>query len=337
VATVIGRYYAMDRDNRWERLELAWKAMVDGQGVCHHDPVAAIGEAYVRGENDEFIKPIVIVNDGEQPQAMIGDGDSVIFFNFRADRARQLTHTFTDKKFDHFSTSKRPRLAGFVTCTRYEKNFDLPVLFPPHSLDRILGEEVSAHGLRQLRIAETEKYAHVTYFFNGGREAPFALEDRVLINSPKEVATYDLKPQMSAPEVTAELLQRIHSNPYSLIVLNFANADMVGHSGKFEAAVKACQTVDECLGQLVKPFLELGGTVLVTADHGNADIMYDQTTKGPHTAHTLNPVPFVLINDRYVGRVLRRDGALKDIAPTVLHLMDLPVPAVMEGVSLLQP
>lgn len=337
VASVIGRYYAMDRDNRWERLELAWQAMVNGQGTCHHDPVAAIGEAYGRGENDEFIKPIVIVDDGEQPQAMIGDGDSVIFFNFRADRARQLTHAFTDNDFDHFAAGKRPLLADFATCTQYEKDFDLPVLFPPHSLNRILGEEVSAHGLRQLRIAETEKYAHVTYFFNGGRETPFALEDRVLINSPKEVATYDLKPQMSAPEVTAELLQRLKSNPYSLIVLNFANADMVGHSGKFEAAVKACESVDECLGQLVEPFLEIGGTVLITADHGNADIMYDKKTKGPHTAHTLNPVPFILLNDHYAGRVLRQDGSLKDIAPTVLHLMGLTVPAAMEGSCLLQP
>ena len=336
VATVTGRYYAMDRDNRWERLELAWKAMVGGQGVCHQDPVAAIGEAYVRGENDEFIKPIVIVGDDKRPVATISEGDSVIFFNFRADRARQLTHAFTDQSFDKFSTGTRPHLANFVTCTRYEKDFGLPVLFPPHSLDRILGEEVSRHGLRQLRIAETEKYAHVTYFFNGGREVPFALEDRVLINSPKEVATYDLKPEMSAPEVTAALLERLRDNPYSLVVLNFANADMVGHSGKFEAAVKACQTVDACLERLVKPFQEMGGTVLICADHGNADIMYDQQTKGPHTAHTLNPVPFLLINDRYVGRMLRRDGALKDIAPTVLTLMGLPVPEAMEGVCLLE-
>ena len=336
VASVIGRYYAMDRDNRWERVETAWQALVDGQGIHHQDPVVAIGEAYGRGENDEFIKPIVIVNDVQQPLAIIGDGDSVIFFNFRADRARQLTHVFTDDHFDHFSAGKRPCLAEFVTCTRYEKGFDLPVLFPPHSLTRILGEEVSAHGLRQLRIAETEKYAHVTYFFNGGREAPFALEDRALINSPKEVATYDLKPQMSAHEVTAELLLRLKGNPYSLVVLNFANADMVGHSGKFEAAVKACETVDECLGQVVNSFLAMmGGTVLITADHGNADMMYDQETKGPHTAHTLNPVPFILINDRYVGRVLHRDGALKDIAPTVLHLMGLDVPEAMEGVCLL--
>jgi len=335
VATVIGRYYAMDRDNRWERLALAWGAMVDGQGVRHHDPVAAMAEAYARGENDEFIKPMVMEGEDGEPEATIADGDSVIFFNFRADRARQLTHAFTDQIFSSFPVAKRPHLADFVTCTRYEKGFDLPVLFPPHALSHILGEEVSARGLRQLRIAETEKYAHVTYFFNGGREAPFALEDRVLINSPKEVATYDLKPQMSAPEVTSALLSRLKDNPYGLIVVNFANADMVGHSGKLEAAIVACETVDACLGQLVEPFLALGGTVLITADHGNADIMYDQVTKGPHTAHTLNPVPFMVINDRYCGRTLRQDGALKDIAPTVLFLMGVPVPEEMEGVSLL--
>ena len=337
VATVSGRYYAMDRDNRWDRVQLAWKAMVDGQGVRHSDPVAAIAAAYGRGENDEFIKPIVISQgDGLEPLSTIADGDSVIFFNFRADRARQLTHAFTDQAFDKFAADRRPMLTNFATCTRYEKEFDLPVLFPPQSLTRILGEEVSRHGLRQLRIAETEKYAHVTYFFNGGREAPYPLEDRVLINSPKEVATYDLKPPMSAPEVTAELRRRLRDNPYSLIVLNFANADMVGHSGKFEAAVKACEAVDKCLGELVQPFLDADGTVLITADHGNADIMYDEETKGPYTAHTLNPVPLILLNDRYLGRTLRRDGALKDIAPTVLSLMGLPVPAEMEGVCLLE-
>lgn len=337
IATVIGRYYAMDRDNRWDRVELAWSALVDGQGCHYHDPVAAVAGAYGRDETDEFIKPIVIVGADKKPVGTIGDGDSVIFFNFRADRARQLTHAFTDHDFDKFPVTNRPRLANFATCTRYEKDFALPVLFPPQSLTRILGEEISAHGLRQLRIAETEKYAHVTYFFNGGRETPFPLEDRVLINSPKEVATYDLKPQMSAGEVTAELLRRMAGAPYSFIVLNFANADMVGHSGKFAAAVTACETVDACLGQLVQPFLDQGGTVVVCADHGNADIMYDAVTLGPHTAHTLNPVPCLVINDRYLGRTLRRDGALKDIAPTVLALMGLPIPKEMEGACLLEP
>jgi len=336
IATVSGRYYAMDRDNRWERLHLAWQAMVDGQGVRAQDPVAAVGSAYERGETDEFIKPIVLVDPTERPLASISDGDSVIFFNFRADRARQLTHAFIEPSFAKFAAGHRPQLAHFVTCTQYEKGLDLPVLFPPQSLTRILGEEVSLQGLRQLRIAETEKYAHVTYFFNGGREAPFPLEDRALIASPQEVATYDLKPPMSAPEVTAELLRRLRENSYSLVVLNFANADMVGHSGRFEAAVAACEAVDRCLGELVPVFLGQGGTVLITADHGNADIMHDESTHGPHTAHTLNPVPFLLIDDRYLGRTLRRDGALKDIAPTVLALMGLPVPAEMEGISLLE-
>lgn len=336
IATVIGRYYAMDRDNRWDRVELAWSALVDGQGCHHQCPVAAVAGAYARDESDEFIKPIVIVGADKKPVGTINDGDSVIFFNFRADRARQLTHVFTDHSFDKFPITNRPILADFVTCTRYEKGLDLPVLFPPQSLTRILGEEISSYGLPQLRIAETEKYAHVTYFFNGGREQPFPLEDRVLINSPKEVATYDLKPQMSAVEVTDELLRRLGETPYNFIVLNFANADMVGHSGKFEAAVAACETVDACLGRLVPAFLAQGGAVLICADHGNADIMYDETTHGPHTAHTLNPVPCIVINDRYVGRSLRQDGALKDIAPTILTLMDLPIPSEMDGVSLLE-
>lgn len=336
VATVIGRYYAMDRDNRWDRVELAWSALVDGQGCHHQDPVAAVAAAYARDENDEFIKPIVIVGNDKKPVGTIEDGDSVIFINFRADRARQLTHAFTDQSFNKFPVTNKPALSNFVTCTMYEKDFDLPVLFPPQSLTRILGEEISNHGLHQLRIAETEKYAHVTYFFNGGREAPFPLEDRVLVSSPKEVATYDLKPQMSASEVTDKLVSSIAEKIYSFIVLNFANADMVGHSGKFEAAVKACEAVDACLGQLVQPFLDQGGTVVICADHGNADIMYDESTHGPHTAHTLNPVPCIVINDQYVGRSLRQGGALKDIAPTCLTLMGLPIPSEMEGICLLE-
>lgn len=336
IATVIGRYYAMDRDNRWDRVELAWSALVEGQGCHHQCPVSAVAGAYARDENDEFIKPIVIVGTDKKPIGTIDDGDSVIFFNFRADRARQLTHAFTDPLFDKFPITTRPHLADFATCTRYEKDLVLPVLFPPQSLTRILGEEVSTQGLRQLRIAETEKYAHVTYFFNGGRENPFPLEDRVLIDSPKDVATYDLKPQMSAVEVTAELLRRLNETPYNLIVLNFANADMVGHSGIFDAAVTACETVDTCLGQLVPAFLAQGGSVVICADHGNADIMYNEVTKGPYTAHTLNPVPCIVINDQYVGRTLRKDGALKDIAPTVLSLMGVPIPSEMEGVCLIE-
>lgn len=334
IATIIGRYFAMDRDNRWERVERAWQAIVDGVGTPGDSPSAAVAEAYAKGQTDEFIEPIVIIAKGH-PVATINNGDSVLFFNFRADRARQLTHAFNDPDFSQFKTRKRPVLTEFVTCTSYEKDFSLPVLFPPGSLDHILGEEISRHKLPQLRIAETEKYAHVTYFFNGGREQPFPLEDRALLASPKDIATYDLKPEMSAFVVTDELERRLKDNPYKLIVLNMANGDMVGHSGVLPAAIKACEVVDVCLGRLVKRVLELGGVILVTADHGNADIMYDRKNKGPHTAHTLNPVPFLLIGEKYRGVKLREGGALRDIAPTVLDIMNLPVPPEMTGRSLI--
>lgn len=335
VATVIGRYYAMDRDNRWERVHQAWQAMVDGTAPhTATDPVQAARDAYERGETDEFIKPVVLTDHG-RPVATINDGDTVLFFNFRADRVRELTHAFTDRTFDKFAAARRPRLAACVTFTRYDKHFDLPVVFPPQSMTRILGEEVSRHRLRQLRIAETEKYAHVTYFFNGGREEPFALEDRELIPSPREVATYDQKPEMSAFAVTDTLLDRLANNDYGLVVLNFANGDMVGHSGIMEAAVKACEAVDTCLGRLVDRIMAMGGTALITADHGNAEMMEDPATGEPFTAHTSNPVPFIVVGDRYQGCRLRGDGALKDIAPTVLHLLGLPVPAEMEGTSLI--
>lgn len=335
IASISGRYFAMDRDSRWDRVSLAWQALVDGVGVpWAGDPISAVEQAYSLGQNDEFIKPIVLSSAGK-PRKTIDDGDSVLFFNFRADRARQLTHAFTDTSFDHFPCKSRPQLSQFVTCTQYEKDFALPVLFPPLSMKGILGEVVSAEGLRQLRIAETEKYAHVTYFFNGGREIPFPLEDRLLIESPKEVATYDLKPDMSAFEVTAALKAKLKDNDYALVVLNFANADMVGHSGILTAAVKACEAVDCCLGELVPSFVAEGGVVILTADHGNADIMYDESTHGPHTAHTLNPVPFILAGQKFTGKTLRGGGALRDIAPTILALMGLAVPAEMDGRSLL--
>jgi 2,3-bisphosphoglycerate-independent phosphoglycerate mutase len=334
VATVIGRYYAMDRDNRWERVQLAWQAMVEGDGNRDEDPVVAVHNAYARGETDEFIKPTVIEKNG-RPVALINDGDVIISFNFRADRVRQLTHAFIDPEFDKFACRKRPGLAAYATFTCYDKNFRLPVVFPPVALTHILGEEISRHQLRQLRIAETEKYAHVTYFFNGGRENPFPLEDRCLVPSPQEVATYDQKPEMSAYLVTDQLLAHIENKDYGLVVLNFANGDMVGHSGIFQAAVKACEAVDRCLGRLVAAFTARGGIVIITADHGNAEIMFDHHTAGPHTAHSLNPVPFILISDRHQGRRLRQDGALKDIAPTILHLHGLPVPAEMDGTCLL--
>ena len=335
VATIIGRYYAMDRDTRWERVHEAWQAMVDGIApILATDPVQAVRDAYQRGETDEFIKP-VILTERDTPVATINDGDTVLFFNFRADRVRELTHAFTDQVFDKFAAAHRPQLAACVTFTRYDKHFDLPVAFPPQSMTRILGEELSRHQLRQLRIAETEKYAHVTYFFNGGREEPFPLEDRELIPSPREVATYDQKPEMSAYQVTETLLARLADNDYQLVVLNFANGDMVGHSGVLAAAVKACEAVDECIGRVVDKVLAMGGTALITADHGNAECMQDPDTGAPFTAHTTNPVPFIVVGDRYQECKLRSDGALKDIAPTVLHLLDLPVPAEMEGTSLI--
>lgn len=335
VATVSGRYYAMDRDNHWERIELAWQAMVEGHGVTAANPIQAVEDSYARNEFDEFVKPTVILDRGGQPLVRVGDDDSVIFFNFRADRARQLTRAFTSQDFNGFVVGKRPSLAIYATMTVYDKRFALPVAFPPMVLENILGEEISRCGLRQLRIAETEKYAHVTFFFNGGREEPFADEDRVLIPSPREVATYDLKPEMSAARVTEALLQKLGENDYDLIVLNFANGDMVGHSGILAAAVKACETVDACLGILVEAITSRKGTVLITADHGNAEQMTDPGNGGPFTAHTANPVPLLLLDEQHRSCSLVEGGSLRDIAPTVLELLGLPVPKAMDGKSLL--
>ncbi|MDZ7642622.1 MAG: 2,3-bisphosphoglycerate-independent phosphoglycerate mutase [Desulfurivibrio sp.] len=355
VATVCGRYYAMDRDKRWDRLQLAWEAVVEGRGqYTAADPLAAVNAAYEREETDEFVKPTVVVPAGAAP-VKIDDGDGVIFFNFRADRARQLTAALSQDDFAGFERPRRPALSVLTTMTRYEKDFDLPVAFPPQTLERILGEEVSRHGLKQLRIAETEKYAHVTYFFNGGREEPFGGEDRALIPSAREVATYDLKPEMSAAEVTAELLRRLQpaaapaeaanpaagapaaTLPYALVVLNFANGDMVGHSGVLPAAIKACETVDHCIGQVVEAFTAAGGAVLITADHGNAEEMLTQDGD-PLTAHSCNPVPLLLIDPSAEQPCTLRDGGtLTALAPTILELMGLPVPREMDGGSLLQP
>ena len=335
IATVSGRYYAMDRDNRWERVELAWQALVSGRGLVATEPLAAVRAAYDREESDEFVKPTVIAGAEGRPVATIADGDSVIFFNFRADRARQLTRAFTRDDFNGFDRVARPRLAEFVTFTVYDKEFDLPVAFPPVALTRILGEEASRAGLPQLRIAETEKYAHVTFFFNGGRETPYPGEERLLVPSPREVATYDLKPEMSAPLVTEQLLARLGEGRFRLIVLNFANCDMVGHSGILAAAIKACETVDHCLGRLVAEVLRQNGAVLITADHGNAEVMIDPATGGPFTAHSSNPVPLLLIDEGHRSGRLAEGGSLRDIAPTVLDLLGLPVPAEMEGKSLI--
>lgn len=335
VVTVSGRYWAMDRDTRWERVKRAWRAMVEGQGLFAADPVRAVEDAYARGETDEFIQPTVLDEAGR-----IKNGDAVVFFNFRADRVRELCHAFADMDFKGFDLSSRPKLLELVTMTEYEAEFPFPIAFPPQSLTRILGEEVSRAGLRQLRIAETEKYAHVTYFFNGGREEPFPGEDRILIESPRDVATYDLKPAMSAVEVTERLLaalteQDTAGKPYDLVILNFANGDMVGHTGIMEAAVQACETVDQCLGRIAEQLHEMGGTLLITADHGNAEVMMNLETGQPHTAHTLNPVPLILVSEKHKGSTLKSGGALKDIAPTLLHLLGIEQPVEMEGECLL--
>ncbi len=331
IATICGRFYAMDRDNRWERVETAYRALVLGEGVAAQNPSGAVADAYSRGENDEFIKPIVITDSARNPLRRISNGDGVIFFNFRADRARELTRAFIQTGFSFFDVRSRPKLCGYVTMTEYDASFHLPAAFPPEHLAHILGEELSRHGFKQLRIAETEKYAHVTYFFNGGEETPFENEDRRLIPSPKEVRTYDLKPEMSAYQVTEELIKHIESRKYEFIAVNYANPDMVGHTGVLAAAIRACEVVDECLGRVVRAFFQqTDGAVIITADHGNAEEMIDPASGGPHTAHTSDLVPFILIQEEGTGQKLRR-GILGDIAPTILTIQGLTVPKDMTG------
>ncbi len=335
IATICGRYFAMDRDKRWDRVQKAYRLYTQGIGIPETDPVSAVQNAYSRGETDEFVRPVVMTDASAKPLAAFEDGDGAIFFNFRADRAREITQALTDPGFTGFARSVFPSLCGFVCMTRYDEKFDLPVAFGPVHLERILGETISSLGLRQLRIAETEKYAHVTYFFNGGEETKFPLEDRCLIPSPRDVATYDLKPEMSAREVAEETVSRIRSGQYDLIVLNFANMDMVGHTGVFEAAVRACETVDQCVAKVVSEMLARNGTVLVTADHGNAESMADENGH-PHTAHTLNPVPFILVDETRKSVSLRSEGVLADIAPTLLEIMGIEIPGPMTGRGLIQ-
>ncbi|MEW6670872.1 MAG: 2,3-bisphosphoglycerate-independent phosphoglycerate mutase [Thermodesulfobacteriota bacterium] len=335
IATVCGRYYAMDRDNRWDRTQKAYGLYAAGEGVKERDPVTAVKNAYAREETDEFVTPIVITDAAGNAAGTIQDGDSIIFFNFRADRARQIARAFNDKNFDGFKRTPPVKLAQYVCMTQYDEKFTLPVAFGPVHRDKILGEVISSAGLSQLRIAETEKYAHVTYFFNGGEEKPFPLEDRSLIPSPRDIPTYDQKPEMSALKVTAEVIARIKSDKYRLIVLNFANMDMVGHTGVLEAAITACQTVDRCVGEIVAAVKDRGGVVLVTADHGNAEMMREPDGS-PHTAHTLNPVPFILVDDSRKN-VHLKEGKLGDIAPTILEIMGVDKPEQMTGSSLIVP
>ena len=329
IATVSGRYWAMDRDRRWDRIERAYRALVAGEGRKVRSALEAVEKSYEINETDEFITPSVIC-EGGKPVGTIQDRDSVIFFNFRADRARELTMAIAGGDFSFFDRGRAPRLSSYVTMTLYEEDFPYPAAFPPLKLTSIFGEIISRHGLRQLRIAETEKYAHVTYFFNGGEETAFQGEDRCLIPSPKDVATYDLKPEMSAYAVTEELLKRLDGSVYDFVLLNFANPDMVGHTGVMEAAVKACETIDRCLEKIAGRVRSLGGTVIITADHGNCEQMTDNSH--PHTAHTTNPVPFILLKK---GLKLRDGGILADVAPTLLELMEIEKPPEMTGRSLI--
>lgn len=331
IASVMGRYYAMDRDNRWERVKQAYDVMVLGQGLAAASASQAVAESYTREEFDEFVKPTVILADNK-PIAVIGENDSIIFFNFRPDRAREIARTFVDPEFKGFDRAKGFFPLYFVCMTQYDKTMpNAVVAFKPESLANTFGEYISHLGLRQLRIAETEKYAHVTFFFNGGVETMYEGEDRALIPSPK-VATYDLKPEMSAYEVADEAVKRINSKEYDVVVLNFANCDMVGHTGIFDAAKAAVEAVDDCLGKVVQSVIKQGGVALITADHGNAEQMVDYDTCGPFTAHTTNVVPLIGIG---IGNVKLNEGRLADLAPTILDILGLEKPAEMTGQSLI--
>lgn len=326
IATISGRYYAMDRDKRWDRVQKAYNAIALGEGVKQASSELAIKNSYEEDTTDEFVVPVVVGNYA----GMAASNDGAIFFNFRPDRARELTHAFVDTTFDGFVRNEDLKIP-FATMTQYEKGMNVEIAYKPESLTNTLGEYVSKLGYTQLRIAETEKYAHVTFFFNGGIEQPYEGEDRILVPSPK-VATYDLQPEMSAIEVTDKVVEAILSKKYDFIILNYANGDMVGHTGVMEAAVKAVETVDTCVGRFVDAIKQVGGTVCITADHGNAEKMLDEETKEAFTAHTTNPVPFIVVSDK-VKEV--KDGALCDIAPTLLKLAGLEVPAEMTGKALI--
>lgn len=329
IATVIGRYYAMDRDKRWERTQRAYDLLTKAIGLRATDPVEAINESYQSGVTDEFVEPVAIVRKDGAPVATIENGDSVIFFNFRPDRARQLTRALAVKGFNEFPTVDLPDLA-YVCFTLYDATFDLPIAFPPRQHRNVLADVWDAFRVQNYRLAETEKYAHVTYFFNGGVEQEHACEKRLLVPSPK-VATYDLQPEMSAFKVTDKVLRAIDDGDTDVFVINFANPDMVGHTGKLDKTIEACQYVDTCLGWITKRIREARGITLITADHGNAEQMIDPITGGRHTAHTTNPVPFHLIDEASIGVKLRSGGALEDIAPTLLALRGLEKPGEMTG------
>lgn len=333
IATVAGRYFTMDRDKRWDRVGKGYLAMVSGEGNTAGLALEAVEMAYDSKQTDEFVEPTVIVDKNSKPIGRVKSGDVMIMYNFRADRARQITHALTDKDFTEFSRPGGYLNLHYVCLTQYDAAINAPVAFPPQNLENTLGEFLSKKGLKQLRIAETEKYAHVTFFFNGGVEEPYAGEERILINSPK-VATYNLQPEMSACQISKEVVKEIKDKEYDLIVLNYANPDMVGHTGKLDACVKAIETVDSCMGKVVQAVLDQGGAVIITADHGNAEEMLDIDSQQPLTAHTSNPVPIVLV-DKDITGVSLSNGSLQDVAPTIIELMGLEKPEEMTGKSLI--
>lgn len=331
IASICGRFYAMDRDKRWDRVEDAYRLLTEG--VSHYtatDAVSGLTAAYERNEDDEFVKSTAIVGEGETP-AFIEDGDSVIFMNFRPDRARQITHAFTNSHFEGFQRPVERKLSSFVMTTEYEGNIDTPCAYPPENLVNSFGDYLAKQGKTQLRIAETEKYAHVTFFFSGGQEALYEGEDRILVPSPK-VETYDLQPEMSAPEVTEKLIEAIQAGKYDTIICNYANCDQVGHSGNYEASIKAVEAVDDCLDKVVNAVAEAGGEALITADHGNVEEMFDNVSNQPHTQHTTLPVPFVYVGERQL--TLSDNGSLADVSPTMLSLLELEQPSEMTGRNL---
>ena len=333
IASLVGRFYAMDRDKRWERVEKAYHLMVYGEGLHFRSARAAIEDSYARNVSDEFIEPSVIVDENDQPLAKIRTGDSVIFFNYRSDRAREISHAISDAHFNFFDRGPEPPRVHYVCMTEYESNLKAPIAFPPMQTANTLGKVLSRNGLRQLRIAETEKYAHVTFFFNGGVEKMDIGEDRVMIPSPN-VATYDMQPEMNCQAVTRAVVDRIRSGIYDVIVLNFANPDMVGHTGNLEATITALEAVDACIGQIEATMRLAHGTLLITADHGNVEQMLD-ADGSPHTAHTTNLVPFILVDDNLKQATLH-PGRLEDIAPTILQLLDIKKPKEMTGESLIE-
>jgi 2,3-bisphosphoglycerate-independent phosphoglycerate mutase len=334
IATVIGRYYSMDRDKRWDRTKLAYDAYVAGAALStSRSAQQAVQASHAAGVTDEFIKPVVIVDSSSSPVATIQDGDSVLFFNFRADRARQITRAIGLEDFEGFERRIHPKV-HYTTMTVYDRTFTFPVVFEPQSLTGNFADVLEAAGRKNLRLAETEKYAHVTYFFNCGREEPYRDEARILVPSQK-VATYDLMPQMSAPGIADALVDDLGARRHDVVICNFANADMVGHTGNLEAAIAAVETLDDCLGRIVKALGQVNGTAIITADHGNAEQMWDDELNAPHTAHTANPVPVILCHERHLGRRLR-NGSLRDVAPTMLELLEMEKAPEMTGASLLE-